>query len=80
MTEATQFTVGAEASCTDGACGGVSRVVVDPIAHAVTRLVVEPLHRQGSVGLSRSTLTTSRPARCGSAARWRSSVGSIRLA
>ncbi len=47
MTETTQFTIGAEASCTDGACGVVSRVVVDPIARAVTHLVVEPAHRQG---------------------------------
>jgi sporulation protein YlmC with PRC-barrel domain len=47
MTETTQFTIGAEASCTDGACGAVSRVVVDPVARAVTHLVVEPSHRQG---------------------------------
>lgn len=45
--ETTQFTIGAEASCTDGACGAVSRVVVDPVARAVTHLVVEPAHRQG---------------------------------
>ena len=48
MTEATQqFTIGAEASCTDGTCGDVTRVVVDPIARAVTHLVVEPKHRSG---------------------------------
>jgi sporulation protein YlmC with PRC-barrel domain len=45
--EATQFTIGAEASCTDGACGEVIRVVVDPVARAVTHLVVEPTDRQG---------------------------------
>jgi sporulation protein YlmC with PRC-barrel domain len=44
---ATQFTIGTEASCSDGSCGEVSRVVVDPIAKAVTHLVVEPTHRQG---------------------------------
>ncbi len=42
-----QFTIGADASCTDGACGRVSRVVVDPVARVVTHLVVEPEHRQG---------------------------------
>jgi sporulation protein YlmC with PRC-barrel domain len=37
-----QFTIGAEVSCSDGACGKLSRVVVDPIARAVTHLIVEP--------------------------------------
>jgi sporulation protein YlmC with PRC-barrel domain len=45
--ETTQFTIGAEACCTDGPCGEVIRVVVDPVARAVTHLVVEPKHRQG---------------------------------
>jgi len=47
MAETTPFMIGAAAICTDGACGTVSRVVVDPIARAVTHLVVEPGHRQG---------------------------------
>ncbi len=47
MAETVQFTIGADASCTDGACGRVSRVVVDPVARVVTHLVVEPEHRQG---------------------------------
>ena len=47
MTQRTQFTIGAEVSCTDGVCGEVSRVVVDPVARAVTHLVVEPEHRRG---------------------------------
>ncbi len=46
MTETTQFTIGTDVSCTDGACGEVSRVVVDPVARAVTHLVVEPKHHQ----------------------------------
>ena len=37
-----QFTIGAEVSCTDGACGKLSRVVVDPVAQALTHLIVEP--------------------------------------
>jgi sporulation protein YlmC with PRC-barrel domain len=47
MTETTPFTIGADARCSDGVCGEVSRVVVDPIAPAVTHLVVEPKGRQG---------------------------------
>jgi hypothetical protein len=47
VAETTPFTIGAEASCTDGACGVVSRVIVDPVARAVTHLVVEPKHRLG---------------------------------
>ncbi len=47
MSETTHFTIGAEASCTDGVCGAVTRVVVDPVARAVTHLVVEPRHGQG---------------------------------
>ena len=46
MAEA-ELTIGAEARCTDGPCGDVSRVVVDPVARAVTHLVVEPKHRHG---------------------------------
>src|SRR5665811_1582739 len=48
MAETTQFTIGAAANCTDGVCGEVSRVVVDPIARIVTHLVVEPKHGRGS--------------------------------
>ena len=47
MAETTLFTIGADATCTDGVCGEVSRVVVDPVARAVTHLVVEPKHRRG---------------------------------
>jgi hypothetical protein len=47
MAETTPFAIGADASCTDGVCGEVSRVVVDPVARAVTHLVVEPKGRQG---------------------------------
>ena len=47
MEQMRQFTIGAEASCTDGVCGEVTRVVVDPVARAVTHIVVEPKHREG---------------------------------
>ena len=47
MSDTTQFTIGTEARCTDGVCGEVSRVVVDPVGNMVTHLVVEPKHRAG---------------------------------
>ena len=47
MAGTTQFTIGAEAHCTDGVCGEVSRVVVDPVAGTVTHLAVEPKGREG---------------------------------
>ena len=50
MAETTQFTIGALARCTDGECGEVSRVVVNPVAETVTHLVVEP---KGRAGLAR---------------------------
>ena len=47
MPTSTQFTIGAQASCTDGVCGDVSRLVIDPVAQSVTHLVIEPKHRRG---------------------------------
>jgi sporulation protein YlmC with PRC-barrel domain len=47
MDQTTAITIGAEASCTDGICGEVRRVVVDPVAQEVTHLAVEPKGRQG---------------------------------
>ncbi len=46
MTDTT-FTIGAAAACSDGPCGAVTRVVVDPVARALTHIVVEPEHRSG---------------------------------
>jgi sporulation protein YlmC with PRC-barrel domain len=46
----TPFTIGAQARCTDGDCGEVRRVVVDPVANTLTHLVVEP---KGRLGLAR---------------------------
>jgi sporulation protein YlmC with PRC-barrel domain len=51
MAESASFTIGAGASCTDGAGGKVTCVVVDPLARAVTHLVVEPKHRHGAARL-----------------------------
>ena len=47
MAETARFTIGAEVSCSDGVCGEVRRVVVDPVAEAVTHLVVGPEHPHG---------------------------------
>lgn len=44
MTE--EFTLGAEASCTDGVCGVVTRTILDPGAETVTHLVIEPRHHK----------------------------------
>ena len=51
MTETASFTIGAGASCTDGVGGHVTCVVVNPLARAVTHLVVEPKHRHGAARL-----------------------------
>jgi sporulation protein YlmC with PRC-barrel domain len=47
MAEAQLFTIGAAVSCSDGPCGILIKVVVDPVARAVTHVVVEPEHRSG---------------------------------
>jgi sporulation protein YlmC with PRC-barrel domain len=39
--------IGADASCTDGACGQVSRIIVNPVTRQVTNLAVDPKHRTG---------------------------------
>lgn len=44
MSETAQFTIGSDASCSDGACGRLTRVVVDPVGGVLTHLVVEPAH------------------------------------
>ena len=44
MCAPTDFTIGSEVSCIDGSCGELRRVVVDPVARALTHLVVEPKH------------------------------------
>jgi len=47
MAQPTEFVIGADAACSDGPCGQVTRVVVNPVAEAVTHLVVEPKHPRG---------------------------------
>jgi len=45
---ATEFTIGSEVACSDGVCGELKFLVVDPIARALTHLVVEPRYRPGT--------------------------------
>ena len=47
MAKTMPFRIGADATCTDGACGQVSRIIVNPAAREVTHLVVDPKHRHG---------------------------------
>lgn len=47
-TTATQYTIGSETSCSDGACGQLRRVVVDPVGRVLTHLVVEPRHERAT--------------------------------
>lgn len=51
MAETAVFTIGADAIFADAACGEVTRVIVDPLARAVTHLVVRQKHQYGSARL-----------------------------
>lgn len=51
MPEAERFTIGAVVSCTDGPCGTLARVVLDPVADAITHLIVEPRQENGPARL-----------------------------
>jgi hypothetical protein len=41
-----QFTIGSAVLCSDGACGQLRRVVIEPIDRVLTHLVVKPDHRE----------------------------------
>jgi hypothetical protein len=47
VSESTEFVIGSSVSCSDGPCGELTRMVVDPAARTVTHLVVGPPHRGG---------------------------------
>jgi len=51
MAEETQLTLGAKAHCSDGSCGEVRRLVIDPAADTVTHLVIQPGHQRESARL-----------------------------
>ena len=45
MAEDSEFAIGASASCSDGVCGVVRRIIIDPDTRTVTHLVIKPEHR-----------------------------------
>jgi sporulation protein YlmC with PRC-barrel domain len=51
MAEETEFAMGVKASCVDGLCGEVSRMIIDPVTDTVTHLVIEPKHRRETARL-----------------------------
>ncbi|HKI66341.1 MAG TPA: hypothetical protein VJ989_03640 [Solirubrobacterales bacterium] len=59
MSDSTEFTIGSDVSCSDGARGELKRVVVDPVARALTHLVVEPKHGGGAGRLMPVDLVSS---------------------
>jgi PRC-barrel domain len=42
-----RYTIGVGVTCSDGVCGDLRCVVIDPVARVLTHLIVEPKHRQG---------------------------------
>ena len=61
MPEVERFTIGAEVSCTDGSCGRLARVVLDPVAELVTHLIVEPSREHEPAKLVPLELVDSAP-------------------
>jgi hypothetical protein len=61
MAEEIRFAIGAKASCSDGACGELRRLVIDPATEQVTHLVIQPEHQREAARLVPSDLvdTTS---------------------
>jgi hypothetical protein len=44
---AERFRIGAEVAGTDGTCGTLTGVIIDPVAQALTHLIVKPGHHRG---------------------------------
>ncbi len=51
MAGESQFTIGAKASCTNGDCGEVRRLIIDPATDTLTHLVIQPGHWQEAARL-----------------------------
>lgn len=47
MAEGTEFIIGSKVACSDAVCGELKRVVIDPVAGALTHLAVGPSHGEG---------------------------------
>lgn len=48
MGEQVEFIVGTPVACSDGPCGEILRLVIDPRLRVLSYLVVEPKHRRGT--------------------------------
>jgi sporulation protein YlmC with PRC-barrel domain len=59
MNHTVEYDIGSTVACSDGICGQLSRIVVDPVAVAITHLVVEPKHRHGTGHLVPIALASS---------------------
>lgn len=59
MSDGERFEIGSRVVCADGDCGEVLRVVIDPVAQAVTHLAVGPRHRRRTGRLVPVDLVTS---------------------
>lgn len=46
MSDTSGFTIGSAVECSDGPCGEVNRLIIDPHENALTHLVVEPKHHK----------------------------------
>jgi sporulation protein YlmC with PRC-barrel domain len=51
MAQETPLAIGTKASCSDGPCGEVRRLVIDPATDTVTHLVIQPGHRREAARL-----------------------------
>ena len=47
ISSATEYIIGSEVAGSDGVCGDLQRIIVDPAARTITHLVIEPRHRPG---------------------------------
>jgi hypothetical protein len=48
MSDHAEYTIGSEVQCSNGVCGELQRVVVDPVARTLTHLVVDAKHGSGT--------------------------------
>src|SRR5262249_36700685 len=51
MERTAPFRIGSDVSCADGICGTLTRVVIDPVSHTVSHLIVEPAGERHDDGL-----------------------------
>jgi hypothetical protein len=62
LSELAEFIIGSSVSCSDGLCGELTCVVIDPAACSVTHLIVKPPQRDGTRRLVPVRLATSETA------------------